>query len=57
MRVRIHPLATGVRVILEHAAGEHELANNLARIYGRADAAHEEWRVLDLIVRAPRNQL
>jgi len=43
----------GLEVTLEHAVGDSSRAANLVRIYQRADAAHEEWKILDLIVQKP----
>ena len=48
------PLEAGRRrVTIEHEVGDTSRAANLVRIYQRADAAHEAWKVLDLIVHKP----
>jgi hypothetical protein len=56
MTVRVAALEPGVQVSLEHPDAQRASAENLVTIYRRADAAGEEWSVLDLIVKRPRRR-
>jgi hypothetical protein len=52
MKVRMVSLAKGVRVIVEHTESQRTRALNLVGIYRRIETAGEQWRILDVIVRA-----
>ena len=52
------PLGAGrLSVTIEHEVGDTSRVANLVRIYQRADAAHEAWKVLDLIVQKPSDPI